>query len=549
MSLSLIRKNRFVLVLFLVLTGLSYVFIKQKQHENMKLVQRMESVKNTVPPSLYNNIRLLKEKLYSLEFQNSARTQQLLSLQRQLRERFFAGNSTEDEYLSLPSIYNYLPHLLGHKDALKPLVYHRVSADQKRSTVSLSFGIPTVRRTKQSYLIKTLQSLLDGLSAEEETDVLIIVYVGERNTEYVQEIYESIKKHFLAGLDSGLIEVISPPVNYYPDLENLPQTFGDPKERVKWRSKQNLDYAFLMMYAQSRSVFYVQMEDDLIATPSYASTIKTFAVQQKSNDWMMIEFSSLGFIGKLFRSGDLSTLVEFFLMFYKEKPNDWLLDHIFWVKVCNPEKPAKHCKKEKAKLRVKFKPSLFQHIGKESSLKGKKQTLVDKEFKKQPLFHAHVNPKALIKTNFEEYQKFTGERGYLGHTYFWALTPTKNSVFRIIFSEPEHIDRFYFKTGNFEHPADKLVNGTVEVISLSTYKEYAEKGVVESHNDKHGIYLDRDYVRVGGFDSKGVASGLVPKNLEPITELRIRVTENVLKNWVLISEFNIVKEKKVKGKR
>ena len=236
-------------------------------------------------------------------------------------------------------------------------------------------------------------------------------------------------------------------------------------------------------------------------------------------------------------------------MFYKEKPNDWLLDHIFWVKVCNPEKPAKHCKKEKAKLRIKFKPSLFQHIGKESSLKGKKQTLVDKEFKKQPLFHAHVNPKAVIKTTFEEYKTFTSERGYLGHTYFWALTPLKNSVLRVIFSEPERIDRFYFKTGNFEHPADTLVNGTVEVIPHSTYKEYADKGVEESHNNKHGIYLSRDYVRVGAFDSKGVASGRVPKSLEPIAELRIRVTENVPKNWVLISEFNIVKEKKKRRKR
>ena len=25
-------------------------------------------------------------------------------------------------------------------------------------------------------------------------------------------------------------------------------------------------------------------------------------------------------------------------MFHKDKPVDWLLDHILWVKVCNPEK-------------------------------------------------------------------------------------------------------------------------------------------------------------------------------------------------------------------
>lgn len=42
----------------------------------------------------------------------------------------------------------------------------------------------------------------------------------------------------------------------------------------------------------------------------------------------------------MFKSLDLSLIVEFILMFYKDKPIDWLLDHILWVKVCNPEKDA-----------------------------------------------------------------------------------------------------------------------------------------------------------------------------------------------------------------
>lgn len=105
-----------------------------------------------------------------------------------------------------------------------------------------------------------------------------------------------------------------------------------------------------------------------MATPSFASTIKTFALQQETNQWLILEFSALGFIGKgvlyvlywarlqsdsqipfqfffltrltgkLFRSSDLSMVVEFFLMFHKDKPVDWLMDHILWVKVCNPEK-------------------------------------------------------------------------------------------------------------------------------------------------------------------------------------------------------------------
>lgn len=104
--------------------------------------------------------------------------------------------------------------------------------------------------------------------------------------------------------------------------------------------------------------------------------------------------------GKMFQAPDLNLIVEFILMFYKEKPIDWLLDHILWVKVCNPEKDAvrrncvcvgrgylqlfftiypfflqKHCERQKSSLRVRFRPSLFQHVGLHSSLAGKIQKL------------------------------------------------------------------------------------------------------------------------------------------------------------------------------
>lgn len=38
---------------------------------------------------------------------------------------------------------------------------------------------------------------------------------------------------FSTELSSGLLEVISPPPAYYPDLTNLKETFGDSRERVK----------------------------------------------------------------------------------------------------------------------------------------------------------------------------------------------------------------------------------------------------------------------------------------------------------------------------
>lgn len=38
---------------------------------------------------------------------------------------------------------------------------------------------------------------------------------------------------FPKDVESGLIEVVAPHKTFYPNLDNLPLTFGDSKDRVK----------------------------------------------------------------------------------------------------------------------------------------------------------------------------------------------------------------------------------------------------------------------------------------------------------------------------
>ena len=74
-------------------------------------------------------------------------------------------------------------------------------------------------------------------------------------------------------------------------------------ERVTWRSKQSLDFSFLMMlvssnsnlswkfsfldsiritarYAKSRGTFYVQLEDDVLTKKGFISIMKHFALEK-----------------------------------------------------------------------------------------------------------------------------------------------------------------------------------------------------------------------------------------------------------------------------
>ncbi|XP_028846965.1 alpha-1,3-mannosyl-glycoprotein 4-beta-N-acetylglucosaminyltransferase A isoform X2 [Denticeps clupeoides] len=485
----------------------------------------------------------LRERLRVAEHRTLQRSTELNAILEQFRRAIAETNGSRDALtnfsyetqkllkelankkpLKVPNIYHHLPHLLDNEGSLHPAV----QVGQGRTGVSIVMGIPTVKRKVKSYLPETLRSLIDKLSPEEKLDCVIIVFVGETDVNYVHSVVSDLEKDFSTELISGLLEVISPPATYYPDFNNLKETFGDSKDRVKWRTKQNLDYSFLMMYAVNKGVYYVQLEDDIVAKPNYFATMRNFALQLSSEDWMILEFSQLGFIGKMFQAPDLNLIVEFIFMFYKEKPIDWLLDHILWVKVCNPEKDAKHCERQKSSLRVRFRPSLFQHVGLHSSLAGKIQKLTDKDFLKPLLHKIHVNPPAEVSTSLKVYQGHTLEKTYMGEDFFWAITPTTGDYILFKFDRPVHIESFLFRSGNQEHPGDKIENTTVELLPQS------ETGLQTKEKYRR---TDDHFYRVAHFE-KGMAEAAVDPAFNPVVALRLSVLKDSAV-WAILSEIHI----------
>ncbi|KAL1501288.1 hypothetical protein ABEB36_006636 [Hypothenemus hampei] len=437
--------------------------------------------------------------------------------------------------LRMPSSYHFLPHLLDDPSSLR-LAY---LVSKGRMGVSMVLGVPTVKREKQSYLLDTLQNLIDGMTIEEANDSLIVVFIAETDLEYILQVAKEIEFRFSAYIESGLIEVLSPSANYYPDFDKLRITLGDSPERVRWRSKQNLDFAYLMSYSQPKGTFYVQLEDDILARPQYISEMKNFAIEKtsKKEEWFVLDFCQLGFIGKMFKSAELPWLITFFQMFYNDKPVDWLLDHLLYTKVCNYEKNNDMCKREKAKKWIHYKPSLFQHIGTHSSLKGKVQKLKDKQFGKVALFFPHTNPEANITSSIKHYKQYTLKRAYLGETFFWGLLPQPGDQLIFRFTAPIIIKSFLFKSGNAEHPSDKFYNTTVEVLPLdgpassnSIFTSWASANLTSD-----------GYVIVGKFDGSGIARGTVDESLGKIQSLRLHVHSDS-ENWAILSEIHIQDE-------
>ncbi|CAJ1408459.1 unnamed protein product [Effrenium voratum] len=111
--------------------------------------------------------------------------------------------------------------------------------------------------------------------------------------------------------------------------------FGDSPKRQWWRTKQNLDYTFLMWYSAGLSDYYMQLEDDIQPVPHFILSVRSYITRSLlGQHWVMASFSSLGFIGKMFNTSHLPSLAQFLLTFSTEAPCDWLV--WVWIDAMSP---------------------------------------------------------------------------------------------------------------------------------------------------------------------------------------------------------------------
>lgn len=112
-----------------------------------------------------------------------------------------------------------------------------------------------------------------------------------------------------------------PPSDYYPIFLNKTLTdpvFNDSTERIKWRQNQNYDICFLMAYCRERGYYYLNLEDDVLARPRFVTDIMQFINNSDittNKKWLILEFSELGFIGKLFRTRYINHFVLSYILY------------------------------------------------------------------------------------------------------------------------------------------------------------------------------------------------------------------------------------------
>jgi len=71
------------------------------------------------------------------------------------------------------------------------------------------------------------------------------------------------------------------------------------------------DYAALFEYAANQADYYLHLEDDVMCADSFIKNIRDYIGMQRKRRtvWAVLEFSELGFIGKLLRYSPIFMLI------------------------------------------------------------------------------------------------------------------------------------------------------------------------------------------------------------------------------------------------
>ncbi|XP_063065203.1 alpha-1,3-mannosyl-glycoprotein 4-beta-N-acetylglucosaminyltransferase C isoform X2 [Engraulis encrasicolus] len=308
----------------------------------------------------------------------------------------------------------------------------------------LTVGLSSVKRKREGYLMETLRSIFSQSTKQELSEMVVVVFLADFDKDWVYATAQEISASFNDHVTQGQLLVAHVSRDFYPPLTGLKRNFNDAPDRVTYRSKQNVDYSYLVHLSANLSQYYLMLEDDVLCSKRFLSSIRQHVLQMGSKRWTTLEFSKLGYIGKLYHSSDLPLLARFLYLFYQEMPCDFLLTHFRTLLM-----------QDKV---IRMKPSLFQHIGKFSSFQGTYNKLKDEDFQEEP----SDNPPATVVTNIVAYAKHPPENAYSqGTDFFWGKSPKKGDYLLVVFQTPLFLSRVSVKTG--EEQKDILQSATLLV--------------------------------------------------------------------------------------
>lgn len=328
--------------------GVSHVFLLTRRNYN-ELLQEISDMQSKLDSllSLKENqdqeINNLIEYIYNIQMERFlSNTNKILNKNKETKigelnsSRLLKGFNPSKRII-LPSRY-ILPHL-NQKELLK-FSYHHIT---RKSVVNVALSMIIDKHTRKENLTTFLTRILEEKTEQDIQDTVIIILISEIKPKDVFTIASYFYINFYKHLKLGLIEIIAPSSDYYPNFkivtqgikkkyvrfDNKLKKFIVEKINVEERAKKNLDFIFLMLYAITRSNYSVYVKPNIDVVPKFMMYIKHFVkVQENIRKWWPRKIKvghEIPLVGKLFKADELPRLIQFMCLFYKERTIDGLI--------------------------------------------------------------------------------------------------------------------------------------------------------------------------------------------------------------------------------
>ncbi|XP_077628227.1 alpha-1,3-mannosyl-glycoprotein 4-beta-N-acetylglucosaminyltransferase-like protein MGAT4E [Crocuta crocuta] len=320
--------------------------------------------------------------------------------------------------------------------------FQYIKTIQQRRKTWLTVGISSVPRPDQSSLLYTLVSLFHASSKTEQKRLTVLIHLAHSDLSWLKETVAHISTLFSTQISAGQLLLIHAPSDAYPTMDAMRKK----THNGEFYSKQNIDHAFLMSFAAKLSEYFLLLEDNVHCASSFITHIHRKVDAMRSNPWVLLEFSNMGFLGKLFHSRDLPLLAHFLLLFYKEKPLDGLIPHF---RTLLAQKNPILCR-----------PFLFYN--RFSYYTSNDSQKVTPFRKKNP--YGPDNPPAAIFTNMKGFDvHFPWEAYTLDESFFWTHNVSAGNHLTVILNHPVNLSRVQVLTGTVVDGKHALEKGQVEL--------------------------------------------------------------------------------------
>ena len=368
------------------------------------------------------------------------------------------------------------------------------------------------RPGKTIYLLQTVQGLINNTSDNEKEDIYIVIFLADLDGPQKSATAAELSRRFGKYIDQGLLILIEAYPEFYPSLTNIKERFGDSYSRRFWRSKQNVDTAFVMCYCRQLSQYYLHLEDDVKSSPSFVTKLRDL-VKRERDVFFLLDVAVKGNVAKAYHSQDLETSASFFYLFYDEMPIDVLMGHLRKIKgpgVSQWKVPM---------------ASLFQHLGTNSSfaenIRGNRS--LEPRFDQYDQKYKGLNPPATVTSSLSPHKGKPQDAYDKGSGYFWGKSPKEGDYVLIKFHTATTVQKVFVDTGSYQASRDLLKSGVLQATFESAEQIKRENSC-------------ENFETFGSFD-KGKVKVFLEKSKKIIC-LRIFVTQNQ-KEFIFLREIDV----------